>query len=253
MFKLIVRDHLALTLSLVAAVTIVAKIWAVAHGSAPSVAGILSSGSVLTSVLGALMSGLPTAGLVPMILAAVVLGEAVREEDSTKGPALATVVAVAFGFIFAPADWFWATLVLLVFMLIVNVLLRVMRRWGSTRSAWVKRLVGKSDIPRRDSFLFVLAFFAVATWGVIATSDNPWLNAEDVTTGAGEVVTGYVLAEDSQGVELLLHRERTIVRVENRDIGSRVVCAVSSWRSQRSVLSAWVWPDPPIYPPCASP
>lgn len=223
--------------------------WTVTHGGLTGIAALVSSGG-LTSLLGALLAGLPAIGTACTLAAGVFLPEAIREGDDLRGPIMGTLAALSIGFLLAPMFWF-----------ILGVGLFVVTTSGSylvlgARRQWMQRLTGKlpfilraSEHKQRVPTVATLALIAMLGWIAVATSDRPWLPPEDVTTTEYGILTGYVL-DDSSGLLLLKESDRAVLRIPEDEVSKRTVCSTDS-RSAQSLMSKIFWPDEIAYPTCS--
>lgn len=242
------NNHLALMTSAVAAVTIVLKIWTVAHGNLTGIAALVSAGG-LTSVLGALLAGLPALGTACLLAALVFLPEAIREGDHLRGPLIGTGVALTVGFFLAPEAWFLIGLALFVGMTLSSLLA------VGVREAWSKRsrrklpfFLRKSDQPQRISAGSTFLLIALLGWGAVASSDRPWLPPEEIRTTTAKTITGYVI-DSSSGLLLMREHDRSILRIPDREVARRTVCGTDA-SSPRSLASRILWSEEVSYPRC---
>lgn len=249
MLSRLLRDHVALVLSALAAITVIAKIWSVAHGGMPAVAAIVSAGDV-TSLLGAFLAGLPLVGIVPLFVSGVLLPEAIREGDQTRGIVIATALAIITGFVLAPVSWFIAGCGWLGGMCGLSGLHILLRK------AWVRffrsdppMLLEQSTLRRADHPLLALAFLTAFAWLAVASSDSPWMPAEDLHTVGGKTLTAYVLDESGDSLLVLNSEDRSVERLAASDVNERIVCERTD-SDHRSALSRLVWPRSATYPPC---
>lgn len=242
-------DHIALLLSALAAITIVAKIWTVAHGGAPTIAAIVSSGG-LTSLMGALVAGLPAIGILCVISVAMLLPEAIREGDKLLGPLIGTVVALLIGFALAPRHWFVIGVVVLLGATVLSYALVGFRvLWGRRIEKPLPFILSKSKLPQDVGPLASLSLLGLVAWVAVAASDRPWLPAEDISTATAGVITGHVLT-DSKGLVVLRDSDRSVVRLGEDEVREREICDVDS-QPQRSLLSSVFWSEDPDYPSCS--
>lgn len=261
MGRRLLSEHLGLMLSTLAAATIVVKIWSVAHGGMPAITAIVGSGSGLSSVLGALLAGLPVLGTVPLLFTSSTLGEAIREGDNLRGPVIAAVVSLALALILAPVAWLVIVVVLGVGQIVFSVLVVLQRRRHKKHGRKPSWFVAGSDLPRNDSPVLLLMLLACLAWLAVVVSDTPWLPAEDIATVHDGIITGYVLDADGGTTLVLTARDRTVTRIPNDEVKERIVCAHKSTffglsptrdtaTDDRSLLSVWLWQDAAEYPSC---
>lgn len=244
----LLTEHLAVVLSTMAAVTVVAKVWTVAHGGLTGIAAVVSTGG-LTTLIGALLAGLPAIGTACLLAASVFVPEAMREGDELRGPVVGTVAAIGIGFVLAPALWFAIGVGLFVFsMLASGAAVAARRAWARRSSRRLPFLLRTSQNPNGASPMATLVLIAILGWLAVATSDRPWLPSEDVTTTSG-TVTGYVL-EDSSGVILMRESDRTVLRFADDEVTKRTVCS-SDTRPTRSLMGRIFWRDDFAYPRCS--
>lgn len=243
-------DHLALVLSTLAATTIVAKIWTVAHGGLGGIAALVSSGG-LTSLVGALLAGLPAIGTACVLAVGVLLPEAIREGDALPGPIVGTVVALLIGFALAPQRWFLLGLSWFISMTLLSfVLLGARHLWTKRWSRRLPFMLRKSELPHNSHPVVSLALIALLGWAAVAASDRPWLPPEDVSTTQSGTITGYVL-DDSSGLLLLKDSDRSVIRIPEDEVSKRTICSTDA-RSARSLLSRIFWSEDSDYPPCSA-
>jgi hypothetical protein len=243
-------DHLGLLLSTIVATTIIAKIWSVAHGGMPTVTAIVASGA-LTSLLGALLSGLPLLGGVPLVFAASMLAEAIREGDNWRGPAVATAVALVVAAVLAPVAWLSFGLALLVGTCALSLLMIGLRR------AWTARFrrklpfpLKKSEFPQDMHPAVLLALLAVFAWVAVASSDRPWMPLENVSTKNG-TLTGFVIDDGGSSTLILKDSDRSVLRIPTDEVTSRVICTKDD-TDERSLVGQLAWQNFPQYPLCNS-
>lgn len=245
----IFKDHAGLVISLVAAFTIVAKIWTVAHGDPSTVVSLVSNSGAVTSVLGATVAGLPVIGAVPLLLVTGLLPEAIREGDQKKGPIVGTGVAVLVGFATAPSVLFALFSFWLVSTLLVSLTaLGVRKRWGKRSPRWVRWILGGSDFPQALSAIVILAVLAISAWAVTLAYDRPWFPPEDITV-EGETRTGFVVDEGDDVLTVLWNSDRSVERISADSVDSRTLCRLRSNLAGRSMLSRLIW-DEAHYPTC---
>lgn len=245
----LLTDHLALVLSTLAATTVVAKIWTVTHGGLAGIAALVSSGG-LTSLLGALLAGLPAIGTACLLAAGVFLPEAIREGDDLRGPIVGTLAALSIGFALAPVFWFLIGLGLFVITTSGSfVVVGARRQWTQRSTRKLPFMLRESEHKQRVPTVATLALIAMLGWIAVATSDRPWLPPEDVTTTESETITGYVL-DDSSGLLLLKESDRAVLRIPEDEVSKRTVCSTDS-RSAQSLMSRIFWPEDIAYPRCS--
>ena len=171
----ILTNHLPLVLSTLAATTVVAKMWTVAHGGLTGIAALVASGG-LTSLLGALLAGLPAIGTACMLAAGVFLPEAIREGDDLRGPIVGTLAALSIGFVLAPVFWFLLGLGLFVVTTSGSFLIVGARRqWTRSSTRKLPFMLRESVHKQRVPTVATLALIAMLGWIAAATSDRPWL------------------------------------------------------------------------------
>jgi hypothetical protein len=244
----LLSDHLALGISTLAATTIVAKVWTVAHGGPAGIAALVSAGG-LTSLLGALLAGLPAIGTVCLVAVGALLPEAIREGDAVRGPILGTAVGLLIGFALAPERWFFLGLTWLVVMTVLSfILVGARERWTQRSDRRLPFMLRKSEVPQNSHPFVSLALIALVGWAAVAASDRPWLPPEDVATKSG-TITGYVL-DDSSDILLMQDSDRSVIRIPADEISKRTICTTDE-RSPRSLLSRIFWSDASNYPDCS--
>lgn len=245
----LLTDHLPLVLSTLAATTVVAKMWTVAHGGLTGIAALVASGG-LTSLLGALLAGLPAIGTACMLAAGVFLPEAIREGDDLRGPIVGTLAALSIGFVLAPAFWFGIGLGLFVVTTIGSFLIvGVRRQWMRRSTRRLPSILRESEHKQRVPTVASLVLIAMLGWVAVATSDRPWLPPEDVTATGYGTITGYVL-DDSYGLLLLTESDRAVIRIPEDEVSTRIVCSTAT-RSAQSLMSKIFWPEDIPYPSCS--
>lgn len=245
----LLTDHLTVALSTLAAVTVVAKMWTVAHGGLTGIAALVSSGG-LTTLLGALLAGLPAVGVACLLAATVFVPEAIREGDELRGPIIGTVAAVIIGFVLAPVLWFVVGIGLFVVSTAASLgTVAARRSWTRKSSRPLPFVLRKSEYPQRVPPVATLVLIAILGWLAVATSDRPWLPSEDVTTTTSGTITGYVL-EDASGILMMRDSDRTILRIPDDEVSKRAVCSVGT-RSDRSLMAEIFWRDGFAYPKCS--
>ena len=245
----LLTDHLALVLSTLAATTVVAKIWTVTHGGLAGIAALVSSGG-LTSLVGALLAGLPAVGTACMLAAVVFVPEAIREGDDLRGPIVGTLASLSIGFALAPVLWFLVGLALFVVTTVTSLLIVGARRyWTQSSTRQLPFMLRKSVMPQHVPPVATLALIAMFGWVAVATSDRPWLPPEDVTTTQSETITGYVL-DDSSGLLLMKESDRSILRLPEDEVLQRTICRTDA-RSAQSLMSKVVWSVDIAYPKCS--
>jgi hypothetical protein len=241
-------DHLALVLSVLAATTIVAKVWTVAHGGLAGIAALVSSGG-LTSLIGALLAGLPAIGTVCLVAVGALLPEAIREGDALRGPIVGTAVALLVGFALAPERWLYLALVWLGVMTLLSFgLIGARHLWTQHSTRRLPFMLRKSERPQDSHPLISLSLLVLFGWAAVAASDRPWLPPEDVATASG-TITGYVL-DDSSGLLLMRDSDRSVIRIPEDEVSRRTICTTDE-RSSRSLLSRIFWRDDFDYPDCS--
>jgi hypothetical protein len=244
----LLADHLALVLSILTATTVLAKVWTVAHGGLPTMAALVSSGG-LTSLLGALLAGIPAIGTACVFAVGLALPEAIREGDALRGPIIGTVVSLLLGFALAPQRWFVSGVAWVVTMCLLSfVLVGARALWTQRSSRRLPFMLRKSEMPRSTHPIVELALVALVGWAAVAASDRPWLPPEDVRTTTDGTLTGYVL-DDSSGILLLRDSDRSVIRIATDNISERTVCTTDA-RSPRSLLSRVFWSGDSDYPAC---
>lgn len=244
----LLTDHLPLVLSTLAATTVVAKIWTVAHGGLTGIAALVASGG-LTSLLGALLAGLPAIGTACMLAAGVFLPEAIREGDDLRGPVVGTLAALSIGFVLAPAFWFLIGVGLFIVTTSGSFLVVGARRqWTRRSTRKLPFMLRESEHKQRVPTVATLALIAMLGWIAAATSDRPWLPPEDVTTTEFGTITGYVL-HDSSGLLMLRESDRAVLRIPEDEVSKRTVCSTDS-RSAQSPMSKIFWSEDIAYPTC---
>jgi hypothetical protein len=239
--------HSASVLSVLAATTILAKVWAVAHGNAVAISALVSTGG-LTSLLGALLAGLPAIGTACMLVVGALLPEAIREGDDLRGPITGTIVALLVGLALATERWFYLGLVWLFGMTVSSFAIIALRRaWRRTSARPLPFMLRKSEYPQNAHPVVAVGLLLIIGWCAAAVSDRHWLPPEEVATSAG-VVTGYVL-DDSDGLLLMKDSNRSIVRIPRSNVVRRAVC-ITDASSPTSLLSRVLWGSGHSYPPC---
>lgn len=242
-------NHLGLLLSIIVATTIIAKVWSVAHGSMTTVTAIVGSGA-LTSLLGALLSGLPLLGGVPLIFAGSMLAEAIREGDNLGGPAFATGVAAIVAVVLAPVAWLILGLFLVAVPCALSLLTIGLRRaWMAKMRRKAPLLLRRSELPQRLHPALVLALLAVVAWVAVASSDTPWMPLEQVSTVKGGTLKGFVIDDGGPSTLILRSSDRLVLRVWSNEVTNRVVC-IQDNDDERSLIARWAWRAAPPYPIC---
>lgn len=244
-----VKDHVALLVSLLAALTVVAKVWTVSHGEIATVVSMLSEAGTLTSVLGALTAGLPAMAAAPLFIVTAILPEAIREGDSLKGPLVGATAALLVAGALAPTGAVVIAGVLLLGPTAISSMIVAFRAiWHRATQKALWSWLEKSSNPHQNRLSALLIFLVVAAWGVGIANDRPWLPVEDITTGDGRTVTGYLLASDDLHLVVLLKADRSVVRIPEGDVTDQTICRLDD-NDQRSLLSRLLW-DRPDYPGC---
>lgn len=91
-------------------------------------------------------------------------------------------------------------------------------------SRWPFRRMGhKPDFSWPE---YVGGFVAAAALTALLGGDRPWFPAEAVTIAPDETVVGYVLDTDDHVAVLLIHRPRVLRHVETGAIRTRKICSV---------------------------
>jgi hypothetical protein len=235
-------------LSTIVAITIIAKIWSVAHGGMPTITAIVASGA-LTSLLGALLSGLPLLGGVPLIIAASMLAEAIRERDNWRGPAIATGVALVVAVVLAPVAWLTVGLTLLIVTCALSLLTIGLRRAWTAKSKTPPFLIRKSQLPQAVPPALALALLAVVAWGAVASSDRPWMPVENISTMKNGTLAGFVIDDGGSSTLILKDGDRSVLRIPTDEVTNRVICTPDH-DDERSLVGRLVWQNSPQYPLC---
>jgi hypothetical protein len=87
--------------------------------------------------------------------------------------------------------------------------------------------------------------WSVGWFGLLALTSPMWLPLEAVTTADGAVRVGYVLADESEDIVVLVESDRAVVRVRQEDVVRRDLCSLSA--PSDPLVSWWSAPD---YPKC---
>lgn len=244
-----IQEHLGVLVSLLTAATVIAKVWSVAHGDPASIASLISASGALTSVIGALMAGLPAMGVAPLVIMAVVLPESIREGDALRGPLIGAIAACVVAAAVAPTPSVLLAVAFLVGMSVISGLVVAGRwTWGRVTPREAPFLLRGSSTRRSIGIGVTLALLAGVAWVAGAASDKPWLPAEDISTSDGDTFTGYVLDEDNGSIVVMRDDDRSVVRISIDRVSGRVMCRPEE-RDQRSLASRLIWAQPD-YPPC---
>jgi hypothetical protein len=241
-------DHLGLLLSAIVATTIIAKIWSVAHGGMPTIMAIVASGA-LTSLLGALLSGLPLLGGFPLLIAGSMLAEAIREGDNWRGPAIATGVALVVAVVLAPVAWLIWGLRVGAATCVMSLVWIGLRRVLTAKLGRTPRLLRESPFPQNVSPALALALLAVVAWAVVASSDRPWMPVENVSTMKNGTLTGFVIDDGGSSTLILKDSDRSVIRIPTDQVTNRVICTQDD-DDERSLVGQLAWQNSPQYPLC---
>jgi hypothetical protein len=229
---------------------LVLKVIIPAKEDIPTALGILETTSLVSTVVGALLSGLP-------LLAAVALGlvmswafadgwRSIRGRKEFRGLALAAGLICAF-----IASWP---------MLVASIALGsaaglIVRQWRAIESAertwpalWRSVWSTKSSLWRKTRvLLMVFASLLVMLIGVLAVWKvfyNVWLPHEYVKlSSSSPPEVGYVLADSGGWLVMLRSDQRILVRLPDKDVRIRAVCQLrnppSFYSPFTSGLSLW--------------
>jgi hypothetical protein len=237
------REHLGLVLSSLGVACLAVKVWAVAHGETATVTELLSEARP-SDLAQALLSGLPVAALAVLFVALSSLGEAISEGDDLREPMTAGAFSLAVAVALAPAPLFWGVLLLGGARIPVALLVRALRRALQARAKRVSIFLRASQHPRSNSMGLDLAIVAFIGMAVLATSDRPWLTAEELTlTGKAEPVIGYVISQDESWTRYMSDGERQVVIIDTARVTGRSPCRAGGAWTTRSLLSKLLWKE----------
>ncbi|MFD0599784.1 hypothetical protein ACFQZ4_51845 [Catellatospora coxensis] len=109
-----IKDHLSLVIAIAVGVTVLTKIWSVAHGNEYTMAALFTSQGGLNVTIAALVAGLPSLGYLPMVLTYPALIAAAWAGHSLRGPVIAAVIASILAFATIPTGYLLIYLVVAV-------------------------------------------------------------------------------------------------------------------------------------------
>jgi hypothetical protein len=247
------KDHPAITIALLSAALIAARLLSISRFDVSTAATILEVSGVATAVAGTALTLLPFA----IALATAVLAVMVFVDDRliAIAPFLVRLLfALAVG-----ATLFLTALPLALVTLIVVVVIALIGRFArrSDPEVRIAAVVASSRLLRIQATVLVVA---VALAPIIL--QRPWLPVQAVTFKDGDVTVGYVLGDSAGQLVLMSDIDRTIQFIDPLTIEKRSICsgpAAGGGITRRaprielrgSLLGALLWGDQtPHYPSC---
>ncbi|GAA1401397.1 hypothetical protein [Catellatospora coxensis] len=245
-----IKDHLSLVIAIAVGVTVLTKIWSVAHGNEYTMAALFTSQGGLNVTIAALVAGLPSLGYLPMVLTYPALIAAAWAGHSLRGPVIAAVIASILAFATIPTGY-----------LLIYLVVAVASIGSSFLIVWIRRrLLAKGRDPGELPFVLRepksahntplavgLAVFGLLGWLWVATRDTPWIPVERITQSTSGPVVGYILDEDGAWFTVMLEDDRRVVNIPSAQVSQRQPC---SRGDERTPLVMLVWPEPAAYPDC---
>ena len=237
------KDHPAITLGLLSAALIAARLLSISRFDVSTAATILEVSGVATAVAGTALTLLPFA----IALATVVLAVTVFVDDQLIEIApflLRVLFALAVG-----ATLFLTALPLAVTTLIIVIVIAVIGRLARRGDPNVRigEVVASSRVLRIQATILVVAL-ALAP----IVLQRPWLPVQAVTFTNGDITVGYVLGDSANQLVLMSDIDRTIQFIDPMKIEERHICSgpsVTGGIAQRaprielrgSLLGALLW------------
>lgn len=103
---------------------------------------------------------------------------------------------------------------------------------------------------RLDALAVGLMLTTLAPLLQFSLNSTPWLAAEKVKLGSGEMVIAYVVSTKDDWATLLIDKPRLVRNVPISDIKDRETCVTTEESNARQTLWSLPAGDPPTYPKC---
>ena len=176
-----------------------------------------------------------------------------RKQVNLPGRALAFALlwppAIVLAIAFVPT---FPGLFILVGVIVLTVV-SVIRGTSPARSPNVGAAsVREGGLSYRLRFIYITIGLALACVGVamIAFDDTPWMPAEKLNLTNGRTVVGYVAAQSSSELVILLNSSRSIVTVPVDLVRSSSLCQVGKPLGGNQLIAQLFWHDNSTVPLC---
>lgn len=261
------RNHLALLASAGTVLFIGLRVLAVSHFDLTTATALVGSQGTFDIGVATLLPLIPVIPLVASMLP--VRYAAMSEPWSKKGVvplATSAILFSAFLLLGTMEDLFESLAVLAVGALIGLLFVGYLSLRGQSSKSATVSAYGRARSRRQGQQFasWTIAIMILIVLGSAALSSDPWTPVERIETSYGQELVGSVMKDSGSDLVVLIHSDRSVVRVQGTKVASRSICSIArkrrsngvgykpSWATEVSVISELFFHNSarPNYPDC---
>lgn len=235
----LIREHLAIFLSIITVLAITARIIWVAHGDTLTLTAIVVHQGIGGLVVTVFAIGLPIVAGLTAALTAADLGESIREEMPWRAQAAALIAVLLLSLLTVPSKWMVVVAIFAAAQVAYALLARTVRFLCQKKNRKTPWVFQKSRGYKKRVPALMLIATLIAIFPALIFSDSMWLPKEKISYAEKNEI-GYVLSGDGDFTHVVREADRSSFILKTELITQRTYCPQGS--GGRPILTEWFWP-----------